>query len=168
MSTKILFTALVVVFISSCSSPQYLPATRQLDINEYGSYITIILKSNSELYGELIAIDSQNLVFLPEKGLKCVIVPLTNIDRFVLRYAKPKHYGYSIPLGLVLPVIHGFYSIFTLPLHLVVTIAVTVSGETAFKYNSRNMNYNKLVMFARFPQGIPPGIDIASITRNYY
>jgi hypothetical protein len=38
-----------------------------------------------------------------------------------------------------------------------------MSSEDAFQYNEKNMSYEKLKMFARFPQGIPLNIDVASI-----
>jgi hypothetical protein len=66
-------------------------------------------------------------------------------------------------VGFLLPFIHGWYSIFTIPIHLIVTISVTASGENAFKYNNKKMTYEELKMFARFPQGIPPDIDLANV-----
>jgi hypothetical protein len=53
--------------------------------------------------------------------------------------------------------------VFTAPINLMVTIVVTMSSEDAFQYNEKNMSYEKLKMFARFPQGIPLNIDVASI-----
>jgi hypothetical protein len=38
-----------------------------------------------------------------------------------------------------------------------------VGGETAYTYSEKNMTFNSLKMFARFPQGIPVGIDLAAI-----
>lgn len=66
-------------------------------------------------------------------------------------------------MGMLLPFIHGAISIFTLPIHLIVTITATATGENAFKYSDKNMTYDKLRMFARFPQGIPPNIKLANI-----
>jgi hypothetical protein len=40
---------------------------------------------------------------------------------------------------------------------------VTTSRENAFKCNQKNMTYEKLKMFARFPQGIPPTISLTNI-----
>jgi hypothetical protein len=52
---------------------------------------------------------------------------------------------------------------YTAPINLIVTISITVSGETAFQYSDKNITYDILKMFARFPQGIPPNMDLASI-----
>lgn len=163
MKTNIAFIGLLILFFSSCSSPKYLPSSSKIDVNEYGSYIKIINKTASNIDGELIAIYSNKIVVLSEETKKCITVSLNDVKHFKLRYAKPKHYGWSIPAFLVYPFIHGFYSIITIPIHLIVTISVTASGESAFKYSDKNMTHEKLKMFARFPQGIPSSIDIASI-----
>jgi len=163
MKTKIALLGLLIVFFSSCTTPKYLPSSNKVDVNEYGSYIKIIHKTASNIDGELIAIDSNKIVVLTEGTKKCMTVSLSDVKHFKLRYAKPKHYGWTIPTFLVYPFIHGYFSVFTIPIHLIVTISVTVTGENAFKYSDKNMTYEKLRMFARFPQGIPPNVDLASI-----
>jgi hypothetical protein len=95
--------------------------------------------------------------------MECVTVYIDEVKRFVLRYAKPKHYEWTIPLGIINPFIHGYYALITLPMHLIVTITESTLGENAFKYSDKNMTYGKLRMFARYPQGIPPEIDLTSI-----
>lgn len=151
------------MIISSCTSPRYLPSSDKIDVNEYGSYIKIFHKTASNIDGELIAIDSNKIVVLTEESKKCVTVPISEVKRFTLRYAKPKHYGWTIPVFTLPTIAHGWFLIFTAPVNLIVTISVTAGGENAFKYSNKNMTYDKLKIFARFPQGIPPNIDIASI-----
>jgi hypothetical protein len=163
MKTKIALIGLLIIFFSSCTSPRYLPTSDKIDVNEYGSYIKISHKTTSNIDGELIAIDSNKIIVLTEDTKKCVAVPVSEVKHFSLRYAKSKHYGWSIPLFAVYPFMHGWYSIFTMPIHLIVTISVTASGESAFKYSDKNMTYEKLRMFARFPQGTPPNVDLTSI-----
>ncbi|PKP48586.1 MAG: hypothetical protein CVT94_07790 [Bacteroidetes bacterium HGW-Bacteroidetes-11] len=163
MKTKIFIIVLTAIVISSCSSPGYLPSSDKIDVNEYGSYIKLTQNNKSIIDGELIAIDSNQIVVLTDKEKICITVPVGEVKKFSLEYAKPKHYGWSIPVGFLLPFIHGWYSIFTIPIHLIVTISVTASGENAFKYNNKKMTYEELKMFARFPQGIPPDIDLANV-----
>ena len=149
--------------LGSCSSPIYLPSSEKININEHGSLIRINSQTKSFIEGELISIDSNNIIILSEKKNQCEIVSLKNVNRFKLRYAKPKHYGWTIPTTIILPVIHGVYSLLTFPVNLIVSISVTASGENAFTYNNKNITIDKLKMFARFPQGLPSNIDLASI-----
>lgn len=162
MKTKI-FIIILIVITNSCSTPAYLPSSDKIDVNEHGSYIELYQKNKIMLDGELIALDSNQIVILTGLDKNCAIVPMSEVKKFRLEYAKPKHYGWIIPLGIFLPLIHGYYSVLTLPAHLLVTIAVTVSGENAFTYSSKTMTFDELKMFARFPQGIPPGIELAGI-----
>ena len=163
MKTNFALIILLLIIFTSCSTPGYLPTSSGIDVNEYGSYIKIIQKSASKIKGELIAIDNNRIVVLVEETKKCMVISLNDVSHFKLRYAKPKHYGWTIPAFIVYPLIHGYYSIASIPIHLIVTISVTVSGESAFMYSDKNMTYEKLKMFARFPQGIPPNVDLASI-----
>ena len=163
MKTNIALIGLLILFLSSCSSPRYLPSSDKIDVKEYGSYIELKHKTASNIDGELIAIGSNEIVLLTEKTKMCLVVPINEVKGFKLRYAKPKHYGWSIPLYTLATISHGFWLILTAPVNLIVTISVTASGENAFTYDDKDMTYDKLKMFARFPQGVPPNIDLASI-----
>ena len=163
MKTNTAYIGLLILFLCSCASPNYLPSSSQIDVNQYGSYIKITQKKASNIDGEFIAIDSNKIIVLTEGTQKCVKVAISDIKHFKLRYAKPKKYGLSIPAALALPFMHGFYSVLTLPIHLLVTISVTAAGEKAFKYSDKNMTYDKLKMFARYPQGLPPNIALESV-----
>jgi|TARA_B110000902_G_scaffold36526_1_gene38548 hypothetical protein len=163
MKTNIALFGLLIVFLSSCSSPRYLPSSDKIDVNEYGSYLKLHHKTASNIVGELIAIDSNKIIVLTEETKTCMTVPVNEVKKFKLWYAKPKHYGWTIPVYTLATISHGWWLIFSAPVNLIVTISVTASGESAFTYSSKDMTYDKLKMFARFPQGIPPDIDLASI-----
>ena len=166
VKTKLLFTGLLLtIIVSSCMSPAYLPKYNNIDVNWYGSFINIHQKNGSSVQGELLAINDLQLIVLTEhkKIKKSVVVPVNQINNFQLRYAQPRHYGWTIPLFTGFTVLHGVFLVFTAPLNLVGTIIVTVSGEDAFMYNEKQLSYTELKMFARFPQGIPPNVDVENI-----
>lgn len=165
MKTKIILASLFAIIMSSCISSRYknLPPSDMIDIDQNGSYFQVIRKTNENIDGELIALDSNKIIVLSKALNKCMVVPLNDVKRFKIQYAKPKNYGWTVPMGLVLPFINGAYSIFTFPIHLIVSISVTAAGEKAFTYNDKNITYTELKMFARFPQGVPSNIDITSI-----
>ncbi len=163
MKTNIALIGLLIIFFSSCKSPAYLPTSDKIDVNEYGSYIKIVHKTASNIDGELIAIDHNEIIVLTEETKECISVPVSEVERFKLKYAAPRKYGWTIPVFLVYPFIHGVFSVISMPIHLIVTIAVTVTGENDFTYSDKNMTYDDLRMFARFPQGIPPNVDLADI-----
>ncbi len=163
MKTKISLLFVLIGLLFSCSVPQYLPPSQQIDVNRYGSHIKLFQKNGKRVSGELIAVDHQSVVVLVESTKNCITVPINQIYRFKLRYARPAHYGWSIPLFTLSTISHGFFLIITAPLNLILTISVTVGGENAFTYSQKDMSYEKLIMFARFPQGIPSNVDLANI-----
>lgn len=117
--------------------------------------------------GELIAVDSVKIIVLTDSVLYHVkfaeVIKLSEINHYTLRYAKPKHYGPLIPLYWLGSVFHGYYFVLTAPINILTTSIVTSTGEKAFTYNEKDLNFKKLKMFARFPQGLPPNIDINQI-----
>lgn len=163
MRIRIIIIGCLSLFICSCTSPRYLPSSETIDVNAYGSYIRINTNKTGNISGELISIDSTTIVVLKQSLNKCVSVLIKDVHRFSLRYAKPKQYGWTIPVYTLSTIIHGSMLVFTAPINLMVTIGVTMSSEDAFQYNEKNLSYEKLKMFARFPQGIPHNIDVASI-----
>jgi hypothetical protein len=165
MKTNIIIITLIILVTAACKTPGYLSSSDQIDINEYGSYIKLFRETADPVMGELIAIDSTEAVVLTAAENRCIVVPMKDIVKFKLRYASSKHYGWTIPLLAVLPLMNGLFAILTMPFHLIVTVSVTASGERAFQYSNKNMTYDMMTMFARFPQGIPPGIEISSIKR---
>lgn len=169
MKTKIIFIALSAILISSCTFPGYLPSSDAIDINRYGSQIKIIPMSGPVIQGELIAVDNNNLIILTDSvmnkktGKIMNITPRVNVKHFKLQYAKSKNYWWSVPLLTAATASHGLYFIFSAPVNLLVTGLVTATGISDFQYNEKKITYDDLNMFARFPQGIPENVNVASI-----
>lgn len=161
---RIIVIACIIVFLSGgCSFPGYLPTTSSIGVNEFGSYISITRHSGKDLRGELIAVDSSNIFVLTDNPRQCVALPTSQMKAFSLRYAKGKAYGWTVPLYSLFTISHGWFLIITFPVNLITTLIVTNSGRKSFTYSEKDINIEYLSSFARFPQGIPPGIDIASI-----
>jgi hypothetical protein len=160
-----LILALLPILLISCTSTKYtaLPTYNNINTYQYGSFIGIYRKA-SYVAGELIAIDTNKIIILNKKKEECITVPIEDVRRFLLRYARPKHhYGWSIAVFNLATLSHGAFSLLTLPINLAVTISVTATAEHQFSYNRNDMTFDKLKMFARFPQGIPPNVTLASI-----
>ena len=169
MKTEIFIIGVLAIFISSCDSLRYLPATNKIDIHPYGSRIMVIRNSGPEIHGELIASDSNQVVVLTDidyikpSERKLVIIPSKEIKRFRLQYARSKPPWWTIPVFTVATASHGNGFLITTPVNLLVTILLTTTWKSNKQYNNRHLSYEDLKMFARFPQGIPANIDITSL-----
>lgn len=161
---KIFIPGILLVSLLGCKSPDYLPYPETIGINSYGSRISITKVQGPKLKGELIAIDTTQLIVLADKDYikrineKITAIPVKEIKRFRLKYARPKPYIWPTPVYTLATAGHGWFAFFSAPVNLVVTIMLD-SGVNAFQYNEIEMTYEKLKMFARFPQGIPDNID---------
>jgi hypothetical protein len=165
MKNKLIILLFTAVILSSCAAPGYLPFPNEVGVNQYGSFIHIHRITGTDIKGELIALDSNQLIVLVpcNSSAKSVIVPMNEIRHFTLRYARSKHYGWTIPVYTLATISHGFFLLFTAPVNFIVTVSVTTKGNKAYMYNDKNLTYEQLKMFARFPEGIPSTIDLASI-----
>jgi small nuclear ribonucleoprotein (snRNP)-like protein len=166
MKYKLILLGILLTFvISSCTAPKYLPKVKEIDVNPFGSYISINLLTGPNIKGELIAVDNNQLVVLTDSSnlRTALVIPINFVKNYKLQYAKPTNYSMMIPLYTSATIGHGYFLIFTAPLNLIVTTLVTTGGKTAFQYTNNEITYETLKMFARFPQGIPPNIDLANI-----
>ena len=155
------------LFLCGCVTPAHLPTSESIDVHQYGSYISIEQIEGHDINGELLAIDSTQMIILPETWRNApssaVIVPVSKVKHFSLRYAESVSYGWMIPTSSLLVFIHGWFSLITYPINLAGSIAVTASSNGTFKYNDKEISLGQLKMFARFPQGIPHNIKLEII-----
>lgn len=155
---------LLMIVVSSCSAPKYVPESGEIPFSAYGSFIEVQQLTGPNIEGELIAVDSLTMFVLTGDDLRQLQnLPVQNIEKFKLTYAQPANHGWTIPVYTLSTATHGAWLIFTAPINAVVTSLVTARGANAFTYNEKAMSYEKLRMFARFPQGIPPNIDSTTI-----
>ncbi len=159
----LLIFGVVFALVCSCGTTKNLPFSEDIDINEHGSFIKIYQKPSS-ISGELISLDSNEMVVLTEKSAQCVIVPLKTVKKFKLIFANSKKYGWSVPLFTIATAPLGWIAVLgATPVNIIVTTAVSESSNSAFTYKNKNISFEEMKMFARFPQGIPTNIKIDSI-----
>ena len=170
MTTKIFLPFILAVVLSSCKYPEYLPAIENIDVNPHGAMITAIInKTSKQISGELIACDSVKLIVLTDsiytKNDRSRVKTLSwsEVRKFRLQYAKPRNYIWSIPVYTLATASHGWFAVFTAPANLATTIGVNNSGRLSFSYDNSKISLDDISMFARYPQGIPQGINPESI-----
>lgn len=160
---KIILIALLII-CGACSSTKFLPKPENYGTFEYGCYIKVKTKDYNTFKGELLAAFSDS-VYIMHNFEEMVVLHKGNLDRVKVRYADAK-YGWSIPVfglaplipapdpaqGGIMPV-HGFFGGISIPVNLLVAIIVTTSGKN--EYTLKELTYNDLWKYARFPQGIP-------------
>lgn len=170
MKTKLIIAIVLMALFASCAKiPRYLPRLENMGSSPNGAFVTLDQRGDITIYGELIAADSASVYVLTDSDYhnfsRCIKVPKERIADFKLRYAAPASYGWSMPAFglLVAPVTSGLLSIVTIPLNLIVTGSVVAGSYQATKYTAVDIRKDDFWKFARYPQGLPPGTDLASI-----
>lgn len=166
MEHKLIILGILLALLnSSCKAPAYLPEAEEIAINEFGSYITVNLLAGQDIEGELITIDNSTLNVLTKENESNQLrsIAMADVKSFKLMYAQPKKYGWTIPVSALVTLSHGYFAVFTAPINLIVTSITTVRGANAFTYTEKSMSWEDLKMFARFPQGLPPNIEMENL-----
>lgn len=166
---SLLFGALVVgLLVSGCAStsaPDAWQSTAQTMQQEaYGAWIDVRFASptdtvqTSRMRGELVAVGDDSLWVLPLEGtLQSVSrattsqVQLTTFD---------SNWGYLATwtaLGTLSTISHGFGLILSGPVWILGGSAV--AGNQSYKPIFENPDTEVLRRYARFPQGLPPGVS---------
>lgn len=171
-------TSLLFIGCSRTFAPSgWLPETDEYPEDVYGGWITLVVSQElsdgqKELYeykGEFIAADEDNVYLLADSAYtvrkSAVISALLELTQ--------KNTGTYIGWGaafLLTPIINGAYSIFTGSFGIIAG-ASAASGESARdRYESDspdNSYWGKIQKFARFPQGIPEGIDFNRLKSKF-
>jgi hypothetical protein len=181
--TKTTFTILILLaIISGCRNllipASYMPPPKEVKKNITGSWIRIVTPSdtapdiNRELYGELIAVQSDTVYALTDSGF--IAVNKDNIRSAVLYIFKPPAGTISLitAISLLPNFIGAFigseYTFYFLEMGIPLLIAGATMAATEIPGNSRLDHPLKnpigdFTKFARFPQGLPPGLNRNSL-----
>lgn len=157
------FAILTTIMLCQCTTVSYLPVPGQLGLSTRGAHISVYRHKKPRLQGELIAVDSSQLFVLVYKTRACTPIPIQDINRFNLQFAENKRYQWTIPVFTLASFAHGFGVVVSGPVNLLVTTIVTASGESVFQVDNKDMTYEQIKMFARFPQGMPPRLRLADV-----
>lgn len=163
MRSKIILIVVIGILFTGCRTYKNIPKHTEIDTDQYGSLIEINYRSDEYVEGELISVAKDSIVVLNSENNSCLVISKNQIYKYRLRFAVPKHYSQYIPILTLSTLSHGFIAMITFPINLVTTIVVAATGETAYSINQDKLPYEKLSMYARFPQGVPEGIPLYKI-----
>jgi hypothetical protein len=162
--------ALCALALAGCvSNPD--PRNRTLEAVErlgYGGWIVMTTRNKMWVQGELISVDDGYIRVLGQtsdpqfagRGWTLLKVANNNIERAQLyKYHSEGGFGSWGLVGSLSTASHGFLLILTLPLWLLATGIVSGAETRHVIVSYPEAPLPELAAWARFPQGIPPGID---------
>ena len=178
IKSQILFIALVIFACFSCvPRPAYAPEYSIMPTDPYGSSIIVRHKNPSKnklirTEGELIAIENDTLIILTnesknrskshERKYKIIKIDKINLRSYILHYAKING-GRAYMFSAALVPLHGYYMVLTLPVNLFIFLITDSSESNYYSLAGKKIHFDQLYKFARFPQGIPEGLDLTEL-----
>ena len=159
-----------VMSLMSCVSKT--PIVKNTDYyhqSPYGAYIELSVKGIPEklkFKGELIAVDDKKIV-LRTLGKNETVRPfaIKDIVSYKVYYTKNDKEDYNAwgTIMTVSSISHGWFLIFTLPINGIVFAVVNSNYKREFYYTQKELPIQDLYKFARYPQGLPPHINLDNL-----
>ena len=167
MKNRFILLSITLVFLT-CKSPSYLSEPKNFQNNVNGLYFECQIEGKEKVIGEIIEVDPDALKLLLING-DLITLSKNQIETgdilVALTSDNPKKIKTWSTINNVLVLGHGFWAVLTLPVNLASTIPMSYSASKGvYRVNyPKNVYWENLSKFARFPQGIPAGIDLKSI-----
>jgi hypothetical protein len=168
--TRSVLFALLLAAVACAGNPApegFLPSPTKAVNDVYGGWIQVTVpvgRHDSTIAGELIAARADTVWILPDSG-GVTAVPTSTVKKGRLaryRSAVASVAGFTA-LGVLSTISNGLLSGLTAPLW-VITGSVAASDESRAPLRDvPPLRWADLAAYARFPQGLPPGIDLGEI-----
>ncbi len=157
MNVSVIVLSLPFLTCASTDAPtRWLADPDNVPSDVYGAWISVNGDS-ARIAGELIAI-SDDTVFVADSTLHAIAEGEIRSARLVV-FQPGGSIGAGVFFGTLSTISNGWYLVFTAPMWLIGgTIAASSrSFDPIIDYPQRSME--KLVPFARYPQGLPPELN---------
>ena len=153
-------------------APQgFLPSPREADRNLYGAWIELTVPDGRRermVSGELIAVRQDSVWFLPDTGAGVLALATAGVKRgqVVWYYSEAGAVAGYTALGIVSTISNGVFLLLTAPAWLITGVVATSNESGAPLRKSSRTRWADLAAYARFPGGMPVGVDVAQIHRR--
>jgi hypothetical protein len=164
--------AAAVLLLSSCYPKTYLPKPKEYLSDVKGSYITVVMKSRSHITheGEIIAVDKEHLILLSvSRWDTTTVIHKEEVQSAQILLARtsddPEKIGTWAGLMNLMTLAHGYFMVFTVPMNIIASIA-TATGASNSNYRIHypdEIKWDDISKFARFPQGMPKGVEVKDL-----
>jgi hypothetical protein len=150
---------------SNTAPKGWLLTTTEAQNTAYGGWIELTHSDSAEqrTEGELIAVSADSIWVL--SGSRAVVVPTTTVRNGKLTaYAAEKgNLTTWVTVGALATLSNGGFLLFTAPMWIIGGSLVVGGESRAPERKVPPLTWAELALFARFPQGIPPGLELTSL-----
>ena len=143
------------------------PSLERMQREGFGAFITITTMSAQEVSGELISVERsviRVLRFGAGAGALTWVASTDVKSAEIYAYESEGGFGAWALLGALSTITHGYILVLSAPIWII-SGAVAASAETRHVVMSYpEHGWGEIVKWARFPQGLPPGLDEQALT----
>lgn len=170
ISTCLIFWVLLSVSCTTIKTT--LPKPSELKEFTKGMWMDCDITDGSKVAGEIIVIDDKQVLLLTKYNITRT-VRKDVIKKALIEFSLTTDHPEKLKSANAIPVLtlsHGWFMIFTLPINLAVvipTVSTHRSGSYAAEYPAK-IKWDELSKFARFPQGVPQGLDYTQLQTDNY
>ena len=161
---------LICLAIGGCAGTgapdNWLSVAKEAPQDPYGSWVTVeFVKSHEEqfLRGEFLAVDSDSLYVLSAAGDPSD--PVIALSRDIIKKAKIASFDPAmanvtgwVAMGTISTLSHGLGAAISMPIWIIFGSAMAAGHSRSPLDYYPNLSWEELRMYARFPQGPPPGL----------
>lgn len=175
LGLKILIILTILEMTAGCATKTapkvWLVEPEKAQTQAFGFWTTVEYSTDSSLklaHGELIAINKGKLYLLGYEGL--IGIPTEKIHRvkIFLYKSKEQTIEYWALLGTLSTISHGYSLIFSAPVWIISGIICAIGESKSGVLEYPEHSWEEIRKYARFPQGIPEGIDLSSLKLRKY
>jgi hypothetical protein len=142
-------------------------AQKQVLRDGHGGWIEVVHANGYTDHGELIAVTSTTLVVLtPTNEVvtdRIDTVQSAELFEYDTEHAKLGAWG---GIGALSSVSHGFFAIISIPIWVATTITTEAIQSRSSRLTYPDDAWTEFAKWARFPQGLPPGITPQDLLRQ--
>lgn len=176
---------ILLVLLSGCAGPTaprgWLPSAREAEQEAFGAWISVEYSDGSSeqvAKGELIAVGQDSVfvlthepVFAPvfEVTQQLIAIPLDQIERGRLAAYDANHSTLAgwAAVGSLSTISHGWFVLASLPVWIIVGSVSTAAQSVAPIEEFPAHSWRDLRKYARFPQGLPEGLDRSTLRSKW-
>jgi hypothetical protein len=163
--------AMVSAACASNTAPRdWLPTPTQAQTAAYGGWIELTYDDSTERHtdGELIAVSAESVWVL--SGSQGLVIPTTAVNKGKLTAYAAQKGGLTTwtALGTLATISNGLALVFTAPMWLIGGPLAVGAESRAPERKHPPLKWEELTPFARFPQGMPTGLDLTALRPKAY
>ena len=162
---------LILALLSGCATANaprgWLPTAVEAQKRAFGGWIFVWTGPKGKLslaaQGELIAVGTDRVYVLASDGMKETLTAEITEARMAFYNSQSSNLAAWSVVGLLSTLSHGALLVISAPVWAVGGSAATLSHDSTSRTRFPKKQWEELSKYARFPQGLPPGLELASL-----